>query len=38
MVAMGDMNAIVGCGTSVRDEVLGRTGEEVCNNSGRWLL
>ena len=38
MVVMSDMNARVGCDTSVRDEVFGRNGEEVCNNSGRQLL
>ena len=38
MVVMGDMNARVGCDTSIWDEVLGRNGEEVCNNNGRRLL
>ena len=38
MVVIGDMNAIVGCGTSVWDEDFGRNGEEVCNNNGRWLV
>ena len=38
MVVMGDMTARVGCDTSIWDEVLGRNGEEVYNNSGRRLL
>ena len=38
MVVMSDMNARVGCDTSIWDEVLGRNGEKVCNNNGRWLL
>ena len=38
MVVMSDMNARVGCDTSIWDEVFGMTGEEVCNNSGRRLL
>ena len=32
LIVMGDMNARVG------DEVLGRHGEEVCNENGRRLL
>ena len=35
MVVMGDMNARVGCDTSLWGEVLGRNGEEVCNDNGR---
>ena len=35
MVMMGDMNARVGCDTSIWGEVLGRNGEEVCNDNGK---
>ena len=35
MVVMGDMNARVGCDTSIWGEVLGRNGEKVYNDSGR---
>ena len=35
MVVMGDMNARVGCDTSIWGEVFGRNGEEVCNDNGR---
>ena len=38
MVVKGDMNASVGCDTSIRGEVLGGNGEEVCNDNGRRLL
>ena len=33
MVVMSDMNARVGCDTSIWDEVLGRNGEEVWHSS-----
>ena len=35
---MGDMNARVGDDTGIWGEVLGRHGEEVCNENGRRLL
>ena len=38
LVVMGDMNARVGDDTSIWGEVLGRYGEEVCNENGRRLL
>ena len=38
MVVVGDMNARVGCDVSIWGEVLGRNGEEVCNENGRRLL
>ena len=38
MVVMGDINAGVGCDVSIWGEVLGRNGEEVCNENGRELL
>ena len=38
MVVRSDMNARVGCNTSVWIEVLGRNREEVCNNNERRLL
>lgn len=31
LVVMGDMNARVGCDTSIWGKVLERNGEEVCN-------
>ncbi len=38
LIAMGDMNAKVGNDTSIWGEVLGRHGEEVCNENGKRLL
>ena len=38
MIVMGDMNARVGDDTGIWGEVLGRHGEEVCNENGRRLL
>ena len=38
MIVMADMNARVGCDVSIWGEVLGRNGEEVCNEKGRWIL
>ena len=38
LIVMGDMNARVGDDTGIWGEVLGRHGEEVCNENGRRLL
>ncbi len=38
LIVMGDMNARVGNDTSIWGEVLGRHGEEVCNENGKRLL
>ena len=38
LILMGDMNARVGDDTGIWGEVLGRHGEEVCNEIGRRLL
>ena len=38
MVVMSDMNARVVCDVSIWGEVLGRNGEEVCNENGRQSL
>ena len=38
LIVMGDMNTRVGNDTGIRSEVLGRHGEEVCNEDGRRIL
>ena len=35
MVVISDMNARVGCDTSISSGVLGRNGENMCNDNGR---
>ena len=38
LIVMGDMNARVVDDTGIWGKVLGRHGEEVCNENGRRLL
>ena len=38
LIVMGDLNARVGGDTSIWGEVIGKHGEEVCNENGRRLL
>jgi len=38
LIVMGDLNARVGDETDIWGEVLGRYGEEICNENGRRLL
>ena len=38
LIVMGDMNARAGDDTGIWGEVLGKHGEEVCNENGRRLL
>ena len=38
LIVMGNMNTRVGNDTGIWGEVLGRQGEEVCNEDGRRIL
>ena len=38
LIVMGDLNARVGDEKDIWEEVLGRHGEEICNENGKRLL